>query len=100
MCESGNAPLQRGKDIVGLQLSFFIAGAKAVLSNLWKVDDASAAFFMKKMYASLVGGESPAASVRSAKLAMIRSRFSHPRYWAPSVVQGDSSTPIFRFPLD
>ena len=52
-CESGIGAEQRGQGIAGLRLAAHIAGARTMLSSLWKIDDADTRLFMKAFYRRL-----------------------------------------------
>jgi CHAT domain-containing protein len=82
---------------MGLPRVFFYTGAKSVLSTLWKISDESTAEFMNFFYSYLSQGENTAQALRSAKLKMLHSKFSHPFYWAVFVLNGDY---IFRLDLN
>jgi CHAT domain-containing protein len=53
-CESGVGESRRGEGVIGLQRSFFVAGARHVLATLWQIDDAVAHDFMLRFYDLLV----------------------------------------------
>jgi CHAT domain-containing protein len=97
-CASGSGRIWSGKSIVGLHQSFFLAGARAVLATLWAINDRSTVRLMDKFYSDLKKGKSASESLRSAKQDLIRSGYSHPRYWAAFVLSGASSSPIFSSP--
>ena len=54
-CDSGRGVI-RGDDIQGIARSFLLAGARAVLTSLWKAPDESASFFMLFFYRYLLDG--------------------------------------------
>jgi CHAT domain-containing protein len=60
------------------------AGAHSVIGALWEVSDESTPRLMDGLYQGIEAGDSPAASLRKAKLALLhsQSRFSLPFYWA------------------
>ena len=60
---------------------------------MWDVADRASAEFMKQFYFALARGESGASALRRAKLQFLRSglAWSHPRYWAPYVLNGDGT---------
>jgi hypothetical protein len=70
--------------------AFLSAGAGATVTTLWRVEDSSAAEFMKQFYARLARGQTPAEALRGAKLAFLRSGqpFADPRHWAAFVLNG------------
>jgi len=95
-CQTGRGKLEKWEGVFGLPRIFFYAGAKSVLSSLWPVEDRSTAQFMRYFYYYLSKGKNKASALRSAKLKMISSGFSHPFYWGAFVLNGDfSSNKIF-----
>jgi CHAT domain-containing protein len=79
-----------GGEITGLAEAFSKAGANAVLASLWSVGDESTKEFMVQFYRQLAAGQSKAASLQSAEIALMKNpKFSHPLYWAPFVLMGD-----------
>jgi CHAT domain-containing protein len=81
----------KGEGMIGLTRGFFYAGAPRVLASLWTIDDRATAVFMKPFYeAMLVRHERPAAALRSAQIAMWRTKgWDAPYYWAAFTMQGD-----------
>lgn len=76
---------------MGLRRAFTVAGARTVVTSLWKVRDEFAARWMEQLYrARLRGGLSMPGAVREADrrtLAWLRS--THPFYWGAFVSAGD-----------
>jgi CHAT domain-containing protein len=72
-----------GEGLVGLAWAFLRAGSHTVIGALWQADDASTPLLMDRLYAELEAGQSPAAALRAAKLAMIHSTnvYRKPFYW-------------------
>jgi CHAT domain-containing protein len=91
-CETGKGQIEKGEGILGLARSFFYAGARSVVSALWKIGDKATARFMRNFYFYLSRGNDKAQSLRLAKLAMLNSNYSHPFYWAPFVLNGESTS--------
>ena len=91
-CRTGRGRLAEGEGVIGLARAFLYAGARSVVVSLWSVSDISAANFMRRFYRHLAAGESSAASLRQAKLEMIRSEKpeQHPFYWSPFLIVGQS----------
>lgn len=87
-CETGLGQAHGG-DWVGLCRGFLGAGARAIIASLWRVDDAATATLMVDFYRNLAAGQAPAAALRAAQLAMLAQR-SHPYFWAPFVVVGET----------
>jgi CHAT domain-containing protein len=94
-CQTGSGRIERGEGMMGLTSSFFIAGARSILSSLWTVNDRSTADFMKHLYRYLLQGKPKGQAIRLAKLDMLRSKYAHPFYWAGFVLVGDYLSAIF-----
>jgi CHAT domain-containing protein len=90
-CQTGNGPLEKGEGLLGLNRTFFQAGAHAVLSSLWPINDETTATFMDDFYSFLVQGEDKDSALRQAKIKMLRSSHTHPFYWAGFILYGDST---------
>jgi CHAT domain-containing protein len=73
-----------GEGLVGLSWAFLRAGAQSVIGSLWEVSDDSTPRLMDRLYQGLEEGQTPAASLRQAKLALLHSdsKFRSPFYWA------------------
>jgi CHAT domain-containing protein/tetratricopeptide (TPR) repeat protein len=95
-CQTALGKQIKGEGLVGLTHSFMAAGAKTVIASLWKVDDRATAILMSDLYHSMLqDGMSPGASLRSAKLKLMRDkRWSAPYYWAGFVLQGEYANRI------
>src|SRR5262249_21921837 len=52
-CETGLGEVAGGEGIYSLQRAFGLAGARAVVASLWKVDDAATALLMEELYVNL-----------------------------------------------
>jgi len=89
-CRSSQGYIERGEGTMGLNRVLFFAGAQSVVSSLWEVGDRAAAEFMGRFYGHLFRGESKALALRSAKLRMLLSGYSHPFYWAAFVLHGEA----------
>jgi CHAT domain-containing protein len=83
-----------GDDFVGLTRAFLYAGSTSVMATLWEVDDASTLELMKRFYGGLAqaaAGEDKAAALAAAQRALLSSaKYSHPYFWAPFVLVGDT----------
>jgi CHAT domain-containing protein len=84
-CNGSGTRAYSGEGLVGLSWAFLRAGAGNVIAALWEVNDVSTPQLMNHLYAELVRSHDPAASLRAAKLALLRSDsvFKKPFYWAP-----------------
>ena len=83
-CYGSGVRFYAGEGLVGLSWAFLRAGAQRVIGALWEVSDDSTPRLMDSLYSNLEEGNSPAVSLRNAKLALLHSktRFSVPFYWA------------------
>ena len=93
-CQTGKGRLERGEGILGLPRIFFYSGARSVVSTLWEIGDKSTADFMEFFYYYLTQGNDTSQALRLAKLKMIKSKYSHPFYWAAFILNGKFSTRI------
>jgi len=88
------AEIPAGDDFVGLTRAFLYAGSTSVMATLWEVDDASTLELMKRFYGGLAkapAGEDMAAALALAQRALLSStNYSHPYYWAPFVLVGET----------
>lgn len=84
-CYSSGTRSYAGEGLVGLSWAFLRAGAHNTIGSLWDASDESSPRLMDDLYAGLEKGNTPADSLRNAKLNLLRSRgrFSRPFYWAP-----------------
>ncbi len=111
-CNTGMGKLVNGEGILGMQRSFFYAGAPAVVVSLWNVYDRSTSHLMRTFYKNLTSSPASgnslwerfsrwagwersipygeiAGALREAKLEMIaHPRYHHPVYWAPFISVG------------
>jgi CHAT domain-containing protein len=68
-CDTGITESSRAADEhVGLPAAFIAAGAAAVISSLWPVDDFSTMLLMERLYTIHLGGASVASALREAQL--------------------------------
>ena len=70
---------------------FIVAGAKAVVANLWSADDDFTRTLMKEFYSQLDSGLDVGSALTQAKLR-ITGRYGKaapPRLWAGFIVVGD-----------
>lgn len=92
-CETALGREVRGEGLVGLARGFFQAGATRVVASLWPVQDRATAELMAHFYrAMLRDGQTPAAALREAQLALSRDRrWADPYYWAGFILLGEWS---------
>src|ERR1017187_10012711 len=84
-CTSAGAKAYSGEGLMGFAWAFLQAGAQNVIASLWDVDDARSVDIMRRLYAGMAAGQSPARALRSAKLALLHAHDSGrlPYYWGP-----------------
>lgn len=87
-CGTGLSSVVAGDELLGLVRGFLYAGATAVVTSLWDVNDRTTAMLMGYFYSYLAAGQSKS---RSLQLAMLRLRedYPHPYHWAPFLLMGD-----------
>src|SRR5882672_2977105 len=90
-CDTALGKDVKGEGLVGLTHGFMAAGARSVVSDLWKVDDRATAVLMANFYrAMLEDGLPPAAALRSAKQKIRQEKaWQAPYFWAGFELQGD-----------
>ncbi|HEY67138.1 MAG TPA: CHAT domain-containing protein [Thermoflexia bacterium] len=86
-CESGLSRVRRGDELVGLVRAFLYAGAPALISTLWRVDERSTLALMERFYREVQAGAGFAEALQRAQLHL-RSRppFTDPYHWAPFIL--------------
>ncbi|MFL6446234.1 MAG: CHAT domain-containing protein [Bryobacteraceae bacterium] len=91
-CDTGVGPISAA-GIESLHTAFIEAGADAVISTLWELQDTYTDRFMKSFYMHLLK-EHKAAALRAAKLDLLRSHVA-PYYWATFELVGNpTGTPL------
>ncbi len=90
-CDTGVGRVAAGEGVLGLRRAFQVAGAHAIVTTLWPVDDEAARAWMGSFYAAFFARNlGPAESVGEASREVLRSRrargeSTHPFYWAAFV---------------
>ena len=91
-CETGIGELKQGEGIVSLARGFFYAGAKSIITTLWKVSDKSSAEIMEHFYKNIKKGMSKDEALQQAKLKYMKSNpnnLNHPFFWAAYIPIGN-----------
>lgn len=91
-CQSSRGAVERAEGVIGLPRIFLLAGARAVISSLWSVNDRSSPELMLNFYRSLLAGQAKDEALRQAKQRMIRKGKSHPYHWAGFILVGDAGS--------
>jgi len=86
-CETGVSAVWEGDELLGLARGFLYAGTPSLVVSLWTVNDLSTSHLMRRFYRGLQAGQSKAAALREAILA-VKQVSPHPYFWAPFVLMG------------
>jgi CHAT domain-containing protein len=84
-CETGRGDIQVGEGVFGLQRSFLVAGSKAIILSLFKVNDEVTKKLMQIFYESWFSTGNIRKSFNYAK-QKIKSEYNSPIYWGSFVM--------------
>ncbi len=88
-CDTGKGEVKIGEGVYSLNRAFQEAGAKAVLSTLWSVDDKATAEFMQKFYERFLDGKPAQQAIQETQNEFMQDKqYSNPFYWAGFVMMG------------
>jgi CHAT domain-containing protein/Flp pilus assembly protein TadD len=90
-CRSGLGEIDESEGVIGMQKSFFEAGAKSVVVSLWDVNDKYTSLFMQSFYKYLHEGFDKSEALRKAKIFFRKNYSANPYYWSAFVLSGDIS---------
>jgi CHAT domain-containing protein len=95
-CDTAVGRLQGEEGIANLSLAFQLAGAKAVVSTLWSIDDTTVLDLMKRFYAHLAEKDTVARALTAAKKDFLRTYGTQaiPYYWASFRLEGSGDHAI------
>ena len=85
-CETALGKISNGDDVVGFTRAFLYAGARSIVSSLWKVDDRATSLLMKDFYKQQKNNDKRNA-LRKAQLK-VKKQFKHPYFWAAFQLTG------------
>ncbi len=88
-CESQKGRFERDEGMFALPLGFWLAGARAVVASLWKVEDERTALLMGDLYRRMLseGAVGACDALHGARRALRRSH-PDPRHWGAFVFLG------------
>jgi CHAT domain-containing protein len=87
-CDTGLGHVDRPEAVVGLRGAITAAGARTIITSLWKVPDRETRALMLEFYRQLLAGAGRSEALRLAQLAIKGAR-PPPRYWGAFICQGD-----------
>jgi CHAT domain-containing protein/Tfp pilus assembly protein PilF len=88
-CETGlGREIYSGEGMPGLRRAFVLAGAKTLVTSLWKVPDRHTQELMGEFYQRVLGGQGCAQALREACF-VLKTRYPHPFFWGAFICQGD-----------
>jgi CHAT domain-containing protein len=97
-CDTGAGLALRGQEVLGLRWGFRAAGAQALVTSLWRSNDAATSRMMRSFYTALVSEELQADALRGAealrraKIAQLESEtrlgIRRPLIWANFIFSG------------
>jgi len=89
-CESGTGQLKPGEGLMALSRGFLYAGINNLIVSLWKADDYLTSQLMSDFYSHYLNHKTYAASLRKAKLNLIRNpETAFPILWSGFVLIGE-----------
>jgi CHAT domain-containing protein len=93
-CQSGLSEIGSGDELAGLTRALLYAGASSVLVTLWSVNAVATLEIMNDFYSRLWSKDgtkikTEAEALQAAMLEM-RNKRTHPYFWAPFILVGDS----------
>lgn len=90
-CETGLATVVPGDELVGIGRGFLYAGAGALITSLWRIDDQLTVLLMEHLYSQLKQGATKAAALRDAQLKLLREMPQlHPAFWGAFQLVGNA----------
>lgn len=89
-CQTGVGVVRMGEGVYGLQRAFRMAGARAILMSLWRVNDAATQRLMTLFYQHWLAGQSKTEALRQAQQQLRQQQgYASPYYWGAFVLVGE-----------
>ncbi len=79
-CETGRGEIQQGEGVFGLQRSFLVAGADAIIMSLFQVSDEVTQKLMVEFYNNWMDGQDKRTAFNNAQRT-IKEIYNEPIYW-------------------
>jgi len=86
-CETAQGEIKNGEGVFGLQRAFQVAGAKSVITSLWRVDDAATEMLMTQFYTRWLKGTDKWQALKEAQKE-VQKKYPQPYYWGAFVMVG------------
>jgi CHAT domain-containing protein len=95
-CETAVGVVQGEDGVSDLSRSFLLAGSRAVVATLWRVDDTFSAVLMKHFYEQLAVGQSVSDALSKAQRSMLREYGDSavPFFWAGFITEGSGNVTL------
>jgi CHAT domain-containing protein len=95
-CETGQGELVSKEGVISLARAFAYAGCESTISSLWKADDQSTSFILRKFYVYLQKGYTKSKALQQAKLDYLGSDAINksPAFWSHLMLMGNTD-PIY-----
>ena len=92
-CETAVGVVQGEDGVSDLSRSFLLAGSRAVVATLWRVDDTFSAVLMKHFYEQLATGQAVSEALSKAQRSMLREYRDSavPFFWAGFITEGSGN---------
>jgi CHAT domain-containing protein len=86
-CETSLGHFDAGEGVYGLQRAFRAAGARSVMTSLWKVDDNATRDFMIFFYKNFLLTKDKYAAFAEAQRSLMQ-KYPEPYYWGAFILSG------------
>ena len=94
-CQTGIGKLQKGEGMLSLARAFQYAGASAMVTSLWKINDQSTSEIMTFFYEHLKNGQNKKEALNLAKRRYLEATedplLHHPYFWSGIILTGNTA---------